>query len=164
MAERSDLLRLRQELARDLAAAESLLADVHVRSDALAAPEPDRVILGYVAVTLHQHYTALETAFERIARALEDTLPKGADAHLALLRDMTLELPGMRPAVLRESTADALRPLLRFRHFVRHSYGSPWDAQRLTEVLRDAERAWPQVHRDVNAFVAFIDGVLATLA
>jgi hypothetical protein len=45
------------------------------------------------------------------ARTLEESLPKGADTHQAthqaLLRDMTLELPGIRPAVLSESTVDS---------------------------------------------------------
>jgi len=76
---------------------------------------------------------------------------------------MTLELPGIRPAVLDERSADRLRPRMRFRHFVRHSYSVAWDAERLGEVLRDAERAWPDVQQEIGQFVAFLDGALSTL-
>jgi hypothetical protein len=163
MAERSDLVRLREELRRDLAAAAGLLADAAEHRETLTGADPDRVVLGYLAVTLHRLYTALETSFERIARTLEGSLPKGADAHQALLHDMTLALPGIRPAVLRESTADGLRPLLRFRHFVRHSYAVAWDGERLAEVLRIAEEVWPETHEDMRAFAAFLDGLIDSL-
>jgi hypothetical protein len=65
--------------------------------------------------------------------------------------------------VLDPGTADSLRPLLRFRHFVWHSYTASWDGRRLAEVLSDAEHAWPQVHRDLSAFVGFLDAAIAAL-
>jgi hypothetical protein len=163
MAERVELIRLREELRRDLDAAAALVADLAEQRDALDRPDADRVVLGYVALTLHRLYTALETALERIVRTLEGSLPKGADAHQALLHDATLPLPGVRPAVLGESTADALRPLLRFRHFVRHSYAVAWDLERLVEILGQAEEAWPQVRDDMARFASFLDDVIPAL-
>jgi hypothetical protein len=35
--------------------------------------------------------------------------------------------------------------------------------RRLAEVLSDAEHAWPQVHRDLSAFVGFLDAAIAAL-
>jgi hypothetical protein len=163
MAERVELIRLREELRRDLDAAAALIADLVEQREVLDRPAADRVVLGYVALTLHRFYTALETGLERIVRTLEGALPKGADAHQALLHDVTLALPAVRPAVLAESTADALRPLLRFRHFVRHSYAVAWDRQRLAEVLQHAEEAWPQARDDLARFTSFLDDVILAL-
>jgi hypothetical protein len=163
VADRATLVRLRQEVGRDLTSAERLLDDLRARAPALGSTA-DPVLLGYVAVTLHQVYTALEASFERICRALEGSLPAGPDAHQALLLDMALELPGIRPAVLREGTVLALRPLLRFRHFVRHTYAITWDARRMTENVELAHRAWPEVRADVESFLRFLDETAAVLA
>jgi hypothetical protein len=162
MADRATLLRLVAELTADLEAAGRLLGELDRRAGHVRPDDP--VLHGYVAVTLHQLYTALESGFERICRALEGSLPAGSDSHAALLRDMTLELEQLRPAVLRAETAAALGPLLRFRHFVRHSYAVAWDPQRLEEVLQAARRAWPEVEADLAAFSAFLRQAAAGLS
>jgi hypothetical protein len=156
--DRAALLRLRAEVQRDVDAARALLSDLVNRQQAIAAAN-DPVLLGYAAITLHRIYTALETAFERICRTLEGSLPTGRDSHQALLADMALELPGLRPRVLRPETAQELQALLRFRHFVRHAYAVSWDGQRIGEVLDGAARSWPEVETDMREFLAFLDGV-----
>lgn len=163
MAEHVELIRLREELRRDVDAAAALIAELGEQREVIDRPDADRVVLGYVALTLHRFYTALETGLERIVRTLEGALPKGADAHSALLHDVTLPLPTVRPAVLGETTADGLRPLLRFRHFVRHSYAVAWDRKRLAEVLRHAEEIWPQTRDDLARFMHFLDDLISAL-
>jgi hypothetical protein len=158
MADRAALLRLRQDVHRDVGAAEALLEAVTRR---LGADVPnDEVLLGYAAVTLHQAYTALETCFERICQTLEGSQPVGADSHQALLHNMTRALDDMRPAVLHAETAKQLQPLLRFRHFVRHAYAVAWDPKRIDEVLAAAQRVWPRVRADMDEFLAFLDEVI----
>ena len=157
------LRRLRVEAARDLEGVDRLLADLVGRVPDVAT-ERDPVVLAYVAITLHQIYTAAESAFERICREFEVDLPRGADAHQALLRDMTLAIPRTRPEVLRETTAEGLRPLLRFRHFVRHAYVVTWDACRLAEVVAMAATAIPELRKDMDRFLAFLDEASAEAA
>ena len=161
--DRATVVRLRQEIVRDLAAVSALLDGLRARGAALGATN-DPVLEGYAAVTLHQVYTGLETCFERICRALDGSVPGGADGHQALLRDMALELTEIRPAVLRPETEAGLVPLLRFRRFVRHSYAVSWDARRLSQVLGDALAVWPHVQSDVADFVDFLDAAAAELA
>lgn len=159
MSDHGALVRLRQELGRDLGAAAVLVADLERRATRLTDDDP--VLLGYVAVTVHQFYTAIEVACERICRLFEGSLPGGADGHLALLNVMTLNLPEVRPAVLREPAVAALRPLLRFRHFVRHAYAVAWNAGRLQEVVSMTHEAWPLVSADLGVFLAFLDQAIA---
>lgn len=157
--DRAALLRLRVEVARDVATFRSLLDDLSSRRAVMATGDP--VVLGYAAITLHRAYTALESAFERVCRTLEGSLPAGRDSHQALLSDMALDLPGLRPPVLRVETAQSLAGLLRFRHFVRHAYAVSWDPDRIVEVLDAAEAAWPALRDDLEAFASFLDGVTA---
>lgn len=158
--DRTSLVRLRLEVARDLDAAAALLAPLSERAEALRGVA-DPVLLGYAAITLHQVYTAVETAFERVCRTLEGSLPTGRDSHHALLQNMTFDLPGVRPAVLTRETASELQHLLRFRHFVRHAYAIAWDPERITEILATTRRFWPALDAEVRAFLAFLDGVAA---
>ncbi len=158
MNDRGAIVRLRRELSADLDAAAQLVAALSGFEERLRGLT-DPVPLGYVAVTLHQIYTALETGFERIARQFEGSLPGGSDSHRALLRDMALDLPTVRPAVLRPGTSSALIPILKFRHFVRHAYAVGFDAGRLSEVLLRLQSVWGDVRADLQVFDRFLEAL-----
>jgi hypothetical protein len=101
---------------------------------------------------LHGFYTGIEGMFERIARALDDELPKGESSHTRLLDSVALDLPGIRPAVIRRSLIPPLRKLLQFRRFFRHAYAVDWDFDRLAELSTIAISVWPDFRRDLDAF------------
>jgi hypothetical protein len=117
------LTRLQAELAGDMAAMRERAAETGEllgRWDAegkLARPE-----LVLLAVNLHGWYTALETALERVARLLDQTVPEGAAWHLDLLAQMRLDVPAVRPAVIPEGAQSSLQELRKFRHFFRNAY------------------------------------------
>jgi hypothetical protein len=97
--------------------------------------------LDSTAMNLHGVYSGIERIFEGIARELDGGLPPGPIWHRALLEQMTLEIEGVRPAVIRRQTAAALDEYLRFRHLVRNLYTRNLEAERLSElVLRLPER------------------------
>lgn len=156
------IIRLRAELARDLASART-----HVRALAthraalLPGPDapPDAVLQSFAALTLHNFYTALESAFERIARTLDGDVPTGPASHRALLDGMALALPTIRPAVLSLATQGPLGEFLGFRHFVRHAYAVAWRPERLAELADLAATSLGAIEADFAAF----DGFLATL-
>ena len=52
-----------------------------------------------------------------------------------LLRQMTLDIPGLRPPVITASTEKKLREYLGFRHLFRKRYGFELDWQRLKKLL-----------------------------
>ena len=76
--------------------------------------------LGY---TLHNLYTAFEAYFVRVAKFFENQLDE-TGWHKSLLDRMTLDVPDVRPALLRADTAEKLRELLQFRHVFRNLYKS----------------------------------------
>jgi hypothetical protein len=71
---------------------------------------------------------------------------------------MTLELPGIRPAVVTRSLADSLGPFLRFRHLFRNLYGFVLDPERVAEI----ESTLPEVRaafvREIEAFLGWMTG------
>jgi hypothetical protein len=109
----ADIQRLRAEIRSDRSAWSGRVDELR-RLDMTHA-EPGT--LAQAAVALHHGYGALESAFERVARALEGSLPKGRDWQVASLDSMALEIEGVRPPVLSHESLRHLRSLLAFRHF-----------------------------------------------
>jgi hypothetical protein len=73
---------------------------------------------------------------------------------------MSLEIEGIRPAVLSAQAAVYLRQLLSFRHFFRHAYSLHLDPHRLDELRKVALAARPMVRSDFGK----LDALLQELA
>jgi len=118
MSERK-LLLLIADLDRELREHAGLVREAR-EAAAHTADKPRGLRLRGMASVLHDFYTGIERMLERIAIELEGELPAGHDRHARLLDRMTAEIESVRPAVLSEETAQALRPYLRFRHLFRN--------------------------------------------
>ncbi len=77
------------------------------------------------ALNLHGFYNGIERILELVARELDETLPTGPTWHQDLIRQMQLDVPGVRPPLLDATTASFLQEYLGFRHIVRNLY--TWD-------------------------------------
>jgi len=151
------LTRLLAELRRDLGAAEQRLDGLRTRREQLADGDP--VLASFFALSLHSYYTAIETAFERISRSFDGGVPTGTRSHQELLETMTLELPGIRPAVIKPETLELLRELLGFRHFVRHAYAVTCRTERLGQLVALASKAHAPLMADMTVFLSYVDAL-----
>jgi len=118
---------------------------------------PPRLQLRGIGGILHDFYTGIERLFERIAPELNGGLPAGPSWHRSLLQEMTLELPGVRPPVLRPETARQLEELLRFRHLFRNLYGFELEWPRMRALLESLPDVWRAVDADLHTFLEFLD-------
>jgi hypothetical protein len=158
------LSRLATELAIDLEALRARHAEVSSVLDATERERPlTRTELLVVAVNLHGWYTGLETALERIARLLDQTVPSGAAWHTELISQMQVEVRGLRPAALPASPARELHELRRFRHFFRNAYVLDFDPERLGARAADLRRVHQPVTLRLEALLAHIRAVLDRL-
>ncbi len=154
---RTRLTRLLAELQREHRALALLSSELARLAPSLAAPEPDRRDLGLVAIDLHHYYTAVETAFERVARLLDEDVPSGPDSHRQLIDQMALEIPGLRDALIDTALRDWLQELRRFRHFFRNAYCVELDPSELG-------RHVAKLLANAPAFIAALDRFAAWLA
>lgn len=106
------------------------------------------------AYQLHNLYSAVEDLFKIIAGAFENSVTDLSQWHTELLRRMTLDVPGVRPALLSQESADLLNELRAFRHFFRHAYGQSLDLVRVEQNIRIARQVEPVLARDVSRFLA----------
>lgn len=142
------LARLHAEVEVDLRALDARAADttrILREWDASGAIERERLIV--LAVNLHGHYTALETAMERVARLLDENVPSGPTWHVDLVAQMETEVPSVRPAMIPKSIVSDLHELRKFRHFFRNAYLLDLDPKRVREHADRLVRVHPTLVR-----------------
>ncbi len=127
---------LQAEIQADLQSIEEVYKILATIGKKRTEPEMD-VVLGYY---LHILYGLFENIFTRIAVAFENQVADKSRWHKALLRRMTLNIEGIRPAVIRPETYRSLDELRRFRHLFRNAYLLHFDPDRLALVLKEAEQ------------------------
>ena len=110
-----------------------------------------------VALNLHGFYSGVEQIFEDIARTIDGGLPSNADWHTSLLRQMTVEMGKLRPAVIQMETRQALDAYRGFRHVVRIVYAFNLRPARLNELAFDAPECLSKLTIDVLAFADFLE-------
>ena len=107
---------------------------------------------------LHDFHSGVERVFVRIAEELNGGVPQGEQWHRQIITDMSLEIPGVRPAVIEPALARELGEYLRFRHVFRNVYGSLLEAAR----MRPLEEKMPSVLAafltQIRAFLTWIVG------
>lgn len=113
-----------------------------------------------MAGILENYYTCLETLFLRVSQHFENNLEVHR-WHQAVLDKMTLRIPGIREAVLRDTTMRQLQELLRFRHFKRYYFEFEYDWKRLDYLVSVLKDVHGDVEKDVQAFIAYLESAAA---
>jgi hypothetical protein len=108
---------------------------------------------------LHDFYTGIEKIFESIAKEIDHRIPMGEELHSELLRQMTLDVPGLRPPVIAAGTEKKLREYLGFRHLFRKRYGFELDWQRLKKLLLGVPQIRIQLEKEIGKFFAGLDSI-----
>jgi len=69
---------------------------------------------------------------------------------------MTLDIPGVRPAWISEELALRLEEFLRFRHFIRHSYGFQLSYRRLEPLWQQFETVLTDFRHACSFLIDFL--------
>ncbi|MBI3763907.1 MAG: antitoxin [Chloroflexi bacterium] len=126
---------------------------------AMKTPADQDAYFNSVAFNLHSLYTGLERIFELIALELDGGALGGESWHAELLRQMTLDLPDARPAVLERDTANRLDEYRKFRHRVRNIYATQIDPSRMESLVKKLPEIWQLVRQELEAFSAFLEQI-----
>ena len=156
---RDIVLRLSAEIQDELALLQHIQEQVSSAHERFSVTPPDGLELRGVAAVLQDFYNGVENIFKRIAGELNGGLPSGGNWHVQLLRDMTLDLPGLRPAVIRKTTANQLKEYLDFRHVFRHAYGFTLQWEPIKGLLVRFVAAYEPFVADVQQFVRFLQAM-----
>jgi len=92
------------------------------------------------AYELGRLYNVVERMFERVCEEFENQFEKRGDYHEKLIQRLSLDLPGIRPALIPKNWLQDVRELKGFRYVMRHAYDLTLRSERLLELTRIAQR------------------------
>ena len=107
---------------------------------------------------LHDFHSGVERVFVRIAEELNGGVPQGEQWHRQIITDMSLEIPGVRPAAIDAALAEELGGYLRFRHVFRNVYGSLLQAERMRLLEEKMPNILTAFLTQIRAFLTWIVG------
>ena len=147
-------------IRQDLAAIGRVVQRVEQARQAARRDTPERsLFVDSAALNLHDVYTGLERLFEQIASVVDRSVPSARDWHRELLRQMTVDVPGLRPPVLSAETAAAIDEYRRFRHVVRNVYAFELDEERVDDLARSLGPTFERISADLRAYATFLEGL-----
>jgi hypothetical protein len=121
-----------------------------------AKTKNDEYYLDGVALNLHGFYSGLERIFERIGAAVDGSVPSGANWHRELLNQMSIEIPGVRPAVISEGLRENLEGYLGFRHVVRNVYTYHLSPEKLEALVAQVQTVFVKAKSEMAGFCKFL--------
>ncbi len=124
-----------------------------------ARESQDDFFIDGVALNLHGFYSGLERILERIASAVDETVPGGANWHQELLSQMAIEIPGVRPAVISTSLKEELEVYRGFRHIVRNVYTYHLRQEKIAPLVERLPEVFASAEREITAFAGFLQNV-----
>lgn len=109
-----------------------------------------------LSLGIHNIYNGIEDILLSLAKDVDGLVPSGPTMHQDVLDQMSVEIEGVRPALLSVQLYEALAELKGFRHLVRHRYGFDLKAEKVEENLERIRWSFP----DFVAAVVSLERVL----
>lgn len=128
------------------------LKKLEKEKDELLKSKPSNYTLRAGGSILHDFYTGIEKIFEDIAKEVDRRVPMGDSWHSELLRQMTLDIPGLRPSVINHPTEKKLREYLAFRHLFRKRYGFELDWPKIKKLLIALPKVLSLLEKELKIF------------
>jgi hypothetical protein len=122
-----------------------------------AKTQHDDYYLDGVALNLHSFYSGLEHIFEKIASLVDESVPAGSNWHQELIRQMSIEVSGVRPAVISAELRIALEEYRGFRHIVRNVYTYQLNPEKLERLISMLRETLLRTERELLAFAKFLE-------
>lgn len=116
----------------------------------------DDLYLDSVALNIHGFYSGLERLFEKIASTIDGSVPEGTNWHQELLTQMSIEIPGIRSAVISPELKEMLEEFRGFRHVVRNVYTYHFNPEKLTALIEKIDPTAEKIRIELTAFADFL--------
>ena len=105
------------------------------------------------------YYTCVETFLFRCSQTFENNLEQ-EKWHKSLLQKMNLDIPNIRPAILRKESFEILDEFLRFRHFRRYYFNFSYDWDKIDLLSKKYDDLHPYIKEDIQIFKTFLNQLL----
>ena len=116
----------------------------------------DKATIGFY---LHNFYNGCENIFTLIARTFENNI-EPQTWHRSVLERMSLDIKGIRPAVIDEELVSLLDNFRGFRHVFRHCYSFELDWNRERIVLEQFHNTFTKFKAAIDTFLGVLDKII----
>lgn len=123
----------------------------------LALNEDDSLYLDSVALNLHNFYNGLERIFERVAENIDEIKPEGLNWHQEILKQMAMEIPKVRPAVISQDLKEELDKYRAFRHIVRNIYAHNFRIVKIKDLMQNIDKVLSELEKELRIFYEFLE-------
>jgi hypothetical protein len=106
------------------------------------------------AFHLCRAFNVIEMLSQRVARAFENHIDNPSGWHAELIARLSLEIPGVRPALYPPELRQELKGMRSFRHVFSHAYDLQLDRDALTLVLKGSRKVAEALPLLVDVFAA----------
>jgi len=149
--------RLKSEIKADLERLDEIYTRIEESYKEYAETEKYAVSVE-ISFYINQLYTGFERIFKNIASFFENNI-NDEKWHFSLLERMSIEVEGIRPAVISRESFIYLNELRGFRHFFRHAYHTDIDQEKFKLVLKRVLLFKEKYPSDLQKFYDFLTGI-----
>ena len=114
--------------------------------------EPDYIEKCAIAMILHSFYNGIENILLLIIKNKDSNLPNGIRWHKELL-NKAFEKTDNRAKIFRTELNIPLNEYLKYRHFVRNTYGFQLKWEDMKTMLFDLHVLWNNIKEDLKIFI-----------
>jgi len=148
---------LKSEIIADLERLDDIYAKISSSEREYAVTEKYAVSVE-ISFYINQLYTGFERIFKNIASFFENNINE-EKWHFSLLERMSIEIEGIRPAVISRESFTWLNELRGFRHFFRHAYNADIEQDKLKIVLKRVFLLREKYTSELQVFYKFLDSI-----
>lgn len=153
--ESSALDKVAEDILAELDKLTTLEQQIHWTIEKVEDTEYLSVFYESLALKFHNFYNGCERIFIRVAKEIDNDLPKSASWHKDLLALMSSGQK-KRPAVITAETRELINDFLFFRHVVRSIYSFELDEEKLLDLVESYPRACQCFRQDILVFVDWL--------
>lgn len=110
-------------------------------------------LISALTLYLENFYMGVERIFVLIAKEIDKTTPSGESWHIQLLKQMYLDVPSIRPAVISQESYEMLNEFRGFRHVARSLYAYDLEPQRVIELGHKLSPCYDNFKVDIEIFI-----------
>jgi len=147
---------LQTRIEKELRQIKKVVEQVEKNLAGLSQKNPEDIVVVGFAGYVHNFYNGLENVFDLIAEYIDNFKPHDKAWHKELLKQMALEIQGVRPAVLTAELASVLEDYLEFRHLFRHTYSFDLDWDELKPKAEKLKPTFEKLEVAFQQFFAFL--------
>ncbi|MCL2804976.1 MAG: hypothetical protein FWD26_03455 [Treponema sp.] len=132
---------------------DKLICDCEPLLDVCKIKTLDFIELSAAAMVLHSFYNGIENILLMIIKYYDKQLPNSNKWHMELL-DKAFTSDDKRKQILDIALKEKMEEYMKFRHFVRHTYGFQLEWKRMEALINTISDFWKIVKDSLNVFLS----------